>query len=105
MCSRLAHEKHARAEAVARLEQLKSRRDALAAIARAALELPGLPAGALLWALLAQGPQQAGGFYIMASTSSTGAMAYPFKNFKEIKQLARVGLHAARPGRTGAQPL
>ena len=33
MCSRLAHEKHARAEAVARLEQLKSRRDALAAIA------------------------------------------------------------------------
>ena len=33
MCSRLAHEKHARAEAVARLEQLKGRRDALAAVA------------------------------------------------------------------------
>ena len=33
MCCRLAHEKHARAEAVAQLEQLKSRRDALAAIA------------------------------------------------------------------------
>ncbi len=35
MCRRLAHEKHARGEALAQLEQLKSRRDALAAIAAA----------------------------------------------------------------------
>lgn len=34
-CRRLKHEKHARAEAVQQLEQLKSRRDALAATAQA----------------------------------------------------------------------
>ncbi|KAK9837281.1 hypothetical protein WJX81_003025 [Elliptochloris bilobata] len=41
MCRRLAHEKHARGEAVAQLEQLKGRRDALAAVATSRWELLG----------------------------------------------------------------
>ena len=80
MCSRLAHEKHARAEAVARLEQLKSRRDALAAISAQRSDfLSSLQARSSRHCL----PADLSSMCIVGVTtpSSTGAVAYPIKHF------------------------
>lgn len=94
MCSRLAYEKHARAEAVARLEQLKSRRDALAAIAAQRSGflccLQVRCSGCCLPVDLSKMS-----FIGVANTSSTGAVAYPIRHVKQIKQLACAVLHAA----------
>ena len=95
MCSRLAHEKHARAEAVARLEQLKSRRDALAAIAGQRSDflcsLQVCCSGhCCLWTSVRRP------LLGVTNTSCTGAVAYiNFIPFEQIKQLASAVLHAA----------